>query len=57
MPMLNIDDHIYGPTDVPSIRRLNQVEAANRRISQQRTALLIVAANLIGIALLILANS
>ncbi|HSJ34083.1 MAG TPA: hypothetical protein VLB85_03435 [Acidimicrobiia bacterium] len=55
--MLNIDSHIYGPTDVPSTRRLAQVEAAHQRATQQRTALLIVAANVVGIALLLLTTT
>lgn len=54
---MNIDSHIYGPTDVPSTTRLNQVEAAHQRATQQRAALLVVAANVVGIALLILSST
>jgi hypothetical protein len=52
--VLNFDSQIPGPTDIPTIRQLEQVEAAGQRIAQQQKAFLIVAANLVGIALLIL---
>jgi hypothetical protein len=55
--MWNRDSHIPGPTDIPNIRQLNRLEAFHQRATQQRTALLIMAANVIGIVLLIVTSA
>jgi hypothetical protein len=56
-PVLNIDSQIPGRTDLPNIRLLNRQEAADLRAAHQRTALWIVAANIIAIILLILTSA
>ena len=57
MPMLNFENQIPSPTDVPNIRHLDRVEAADQRAAQLRTAFFIVAANVGGIALLLLTRT
>jgi hypothetical protein len=52
MPVFNIDRLVPEPVDVPSIDRL---EAANHLVAQRRTAIVIVAANVVGAVLLLLA--
>lgn len=55
--MLNLDSRIPGPTDIPNIRQLNRLEAFHQRATRRRTALLIIAANVIGIVLLIVTSA
>ena len=57
MRMLNFDNQIPAPTDIPNIRQLDVFEAADQRAAQIRTAFLVVAANVGGIALLVLASN
>jgi hypothetical protein len=49
---LHIDSQIPGRTDLPNIRQMNRQEAADLGAAHQRTALWIVAANIIAIILL-----
>jgi hypothetical protein len=55
--MSNIDSHATDLLTYPPLDASSEVEAASQRVVQQRTAGLIVAANVIGLVLLVLTST